>query len=60
MSNFYFKKDGSFIHDFMFEKHNSSVSVLNYNSPGWTCGLATGNHMAEDWLPQIAPDLAKN
>jgi L-2-hydroxyglutarate oxidase len=53
MSNFLFTKDGQFVHDFKFVTHENSVSMLNYNSPGWTCALATGQHVADDLLPPI-------
>ena len=38
VSNYMCDKDGKWINDFMFENTKSSINVLNYNSPGWTCG----------------------
>lgn len=60
MSNFLFESNGQMIHDFLFETHKSSLNVLNYNSPGWTSALATGEMIANEKLQLIMPDSLPN
>jgi len=41
------KNDKSFVTDFIFEKKDNHLHLLNFASPGWTSSLAIGDHVAE-------------
>lgn len=44
----YYKSSGEFVDDFVIEKSGSSINVMNYVSPGWTCAFPMGDHIANE------------